>query len=92
MVAAQLKLGQNERALRDANRCIDCNPWWVKGYIRLAEVHRAMSHHGLALDVLNDKVLAIDPENKNADRLIEEILQESQEQNSAKLAMSPRRQ
>ena len=78
-VAVRLKLGQYADAVVDAKRCIACDPLWIKGYIRLAEAHRANGCDGLALDVLNDEVLAMDPNNKTADRMIEEILEHTME-------------
>ena len=74
IVATCLCMKQYKEALTDANRCIACDPTWLKSYVCLAEVHVSMRQDGLALDVLTKKILEQDPDNVAANRMVNELL------------------
>jgi len=81
MVACRLHLNQYEQALADATQCIDCDATWLKGYIRLAEVHVAMGNDLLASQVLGD-ILEKDPDHQVAMRMVDELLEKTYNQHT----------
>ena len=78
-------LQQYDQALEAATRCAACDPNWLKGYIRLAEVHRTMGNDDLALEVLGDQVLEKDPDNEVATRMADEMLKKKFEKFDAQV-------
>lgn len=52
--AAYLKNGEYEKALNDAEKCIDIAPDWVKGYGRKAAVLKEMKNLHEAINVANE--------------------------------------
>lgn len=51
-------------ALKDAEKCIQIDPKFIKGYIRKATIHHFMKEYHKALSTY-DQGLKIDPENKD---------------------------
>ena len=84
IVATRLCMKQYKEALADANRCVACDPTWLKSYVRLAEVHVGMRQDGLALDVLKTKILEQDPDNVTANRMVDELMAKRQREKDAK--------
>jgi tetratricopeptide (TPR) repeat protein len=63
IVACRLKLGQNDRAVQDAQECIRLNPSWSKAHVRLASAYIAL---GRSNDACNALQTAIRHDSSNA--------------------------
>jgi tetratricopeptide (TPR) repeat protein len=74
IVACRLKLGQNERALQDAQECIRLNPSWSKAHVRLASTYIALGHSNDACNALQT-ALRHDPSNTAARQMLLQQLQ-----------------
>lgn len=72
--AACNRLGKHREALDYATRCVACDPSWLQGHIRLAEVHRAMGNNDRAMEALN-VVLTKAPDNKAACKMVDEVIE-----------------
>jgi len=75
IVACRLKIGgQEELAVRDAKKCVEINPSWSKGHVRLASAYIALGGH--SNDACNElqTALRLDSGNSTArDMLIREL-------------------
>ena len=74
LVACRLHTHQYDKALLEAQRCVECDPKWMKAHIRLAEVYIAQGNENMAMDVLGNTVLEEDPDNEAAIRMADELL------------------
>jgi tetratricopeptide (TPR) repeat protein len=88
VVACRLKLGQNERAIQDAQECIQLNPSWSKAYVRLASAYVAVGRSNDACNALQT-ALRHDPSNVTARQMLLQQLrgrdQQQQQRNSASM-------
>lgn len=62
--AAYIKLMEFVYAMKDAEKCLQMDPKFVKAYIRKATCHHFMKEYHKALETY-DKGLKLDPENKD---------------------------
>lgn len=72
--ACFLKLGQPERAMDDASRCIELNPEFVKGHFRKGLALHAMGRYQEALPCLGEAAKLENPKNKTSLRQINEAI------------------
>jgi tetratricopeptide (TPR) repeat protein len=56
IVACRLKLGQNDRAVQDAQECIRLNPSWSKAHVRLASAYIALGRSNDACNALQTAI------------------------------------
>jgi tetratricopeptide (TPR) repeat protein len=73
--AAHLRNWESSKALKDARKCIDLDPKYVKGHSRLAAALHALKRHEQAEDSYR-QVLNLDPGNKAAAKGAEECKRE----------------
>lgn len=78
--ACYLQLGEISKALDDAKKCVDLNPVFVKGHLRLACCLHKLDNNEAAKDVYR-QVLKLDPTNAEAFKFLNASANES-EQNS----------
>jgi stress-induced-phosphoprotein 1 len=81
---AYASLGDYQKALEDANKCVELKPDWVKGYTRKATAHMFLGKLDEALEDYNAG-LKIEPENEQCKKGIKEVEQQLQEQSAAGL-------
>jgi len=63
--AAYLKLGaSDEKALADAEKCVELMPSWAKGYHRVYEAHRALKQFDSALAVLEKGIASVEGDDR----------------------------
>jgi len=74
---AYASLGDYQKALEDANKCVELKPDWVKGYTRKATAHMFLSKLDEALEDYNAG-LKIEPENEQCKKGIKEVEQQLQ--------------
>lgn len=60
---AYIKLLEPVRGMQDADKCLELDPQFVKGYARKATCHQLQKEYHKAMEVF-EKGLAIDPNNK----------------------------
>lgn len=70
--ACYTSLKQFEKALEDANKCVEINPTWAKGYNRVAAADYGLIDYEGA-EAAYKKALELDPANKMAKDGLEEI-------------------
>lgn len=61
--ASYMKLGEFPMALRDCDRCLDCDINYVKAYIRKGQIHLFMKEYHKCLEVY-EKGLKLAPDNR----------------------------
>jgi len=66
--AAFLKLGNVEKAVEDARKCVELAPEWAKGYTRLAQALLQLGHFTECEEALS-KLEDLEPDNRNLPRL-----------------------
>jgi len=77
LVACRLKVGgaaQARAAVENAKQCIDINPQWSKGHVRLASAYIALGGHSNDACNALQRALSLDPRNQTArDMLVREL-------------------
>jgi len=71
--ACYQKLGEWQLALKDADKCVEMDPTFIKGWSRKATIHQFQKEYHKALDAYN-QILKIDPENAEAKAQVEYVL------------------
>ena len=61
--AAYMKTDSKSKALKDAERCVELNPSFVKGYSRLGAAQQSLKRFEAAMDTFK-KGIALDPNNQ----------------------------
>uniref|UniRef100_A0A7S0J1D4 STI1 domain-containing protein n=1 Tax=Calcidiscus leptoporus TaxID=127549 RepID=A0A7S0J1D4_9EUKA len=80
--ACYQKLMEWQLALKDADKCVEMEPGFVKGWSRKASIHVYLKEFHKALDAYNS-VLKIEPENEDAKAQIENVLQMVNQSNAS---------
>ena len=68
--ACFLKMGHHEKALADANKCVDIEPTYIKGVFRKGMALHAMGSYEEALPVLGQS-LKMEPNNKQVKQALQ---------------------
>merc|ERR1712046_311556 len=71
--ACYQKLMEWQLALKDADKCVEMEPTFVKGWSRKAGIHFYLKEYHKALDAYN-AILKIEPENEEAKTQVEQVL------------------
>mmetsp|Transcript_3252 Transcript_3252/g.5469 ORF Transcript_3252/g.5469 Transcript_3252/m.5469 type:complete len:557 (-) Transcript_3252:445-2115(-) len=71
--ACYQKLMEWQLALKDADKCVEMEPTFVKGWSRKAGIHFYLKEYHKALDAYNT-ILKIEPENEEAKTQVEQVL------------------
>jgi len=80
--ACYQKLMEWQLALKDAEKCVEMEPSFVKGWSRKASIHVYLKEFHKALDAYNE-ILKIEPENEEAKAQIEHVLQMVNQSNAS---------
>mmetsp|Transcript_45486 Transcript_45486/g.142289 ORF Transcript_45486/g.142289 Transcript_45486/m.142289 type:complete len:559 (-) Transcript_45486:125-1801(-) len=72
--ACYQKLMEWQLALKDADRCVEMEPTFVKGWSRKAGIHFYLKEYHKALDAY-DRILKLEPANEEAKSMTEQVLQ-----------------
>jgi len=71
--ACYQKLMEWQLAIKDADRCVEMDPMFVKGWSRKAGIHFFLKEYHKALDAY-DHILKLDPNNEEAKSMTEQVL------------------
>merc|ERR1712060_468718 len=72
--ACYQKLMEWQLALKDADKCVEMEPTFIKGWSRKAGIHFYLKEYHKALDAYNT-ILKLEPENEEAKQQVEHVLQ-----------------
>ena len=70
-------------SLRDADKCIELQPKWFKGFSRAGDAHFKQLKYSKALEMYNQS-LALDPGNENTRRSVKQCMDELESENTKK--------
>jgi len=71
--ACYQKLMEWQLALKDADRCVEMDPTFVKGWSRKGGIHFFLKEYHRALEAY-DRILKLDPHNEEAKNMSEQVI------------------
>merc|ERR1719498_1240624 len=72
--ACYQKLMEWQLALKDADRCVEMKPTFVKGWSRKAGIHFYLKEYHKAMDAYN-AIIKLEPENEEAKKGLDRVIQ-----------------